>query len=340
MPISDTINTQIILKSRPVGIPQVEHFERTESHIPDPIEGQFLVRNRYISIDPAMRGWANVAKNYSEPVALGAVMRAVTAGEVIASRHPDFSIGDRVVGTFGLQEYAVDDGSMLRFKVPDLQGADIPLETFLGVLGSTGITAYCGLMFIGEPKPNDCVVVSTAAGAVGSVAGQIAKLQGCRTVGLTGSDEKVALCKDAFGYDAAINYKTANLDEALADACPDGVNVYFDNTAGAISDAVYGKLAVGARSIICGTASVAVWSPPPDGPRIERTLLVTRARFQGLYTFDYKDRWPEVQAQLCQWFLDGKLAHRVEIHEGIDVASGAIQRLYKGDNMGKLMVKI
>jgi len=340
MPISDTVNTQIILTSRPVGIPQVEHFERTESAIPKPGEGQFLVRNRYISIDPAMRGWANTAKNYSEPVALGTVMRAVTAGDVIASRHPDFSVGDRAVGTFGLQEYAVDDGTKLRFKVPDLGGADVPLSTFLGVLGSTGITAYCGLMFIGEPKPGDCVVVSTAAGAVGSVAGQIAKLHGCRTVGLTGSDEKVSICLDTFGYDAAINYKTAELDAALSEACPEGVDIYFDNTAGPISDAVYKKLAIGARSIICGTASVAVWSPPPDGPRIERTLLVSRARFQGLYTFDYKDRWPEVQSQLCRWYLEGKLNHRVEIHEGIDVATAAIQRLYSGENLGKLMIRI
>lgn len=340
MPISDTVNTQIILKSRPVGIPQVEHFEKRESAIPDPGDGQFLVRNRYISIDPAMRGWANVAKNYSEPVALGSVMRAVAAGEVIASHHPDFHVGDHVVGTFGLEEYSVDTGARVRFKIPELEGKDVPLSTFLSVLGSTGITAYCGLMFIGAPQPGDCVVVSTAAGAVGSVVGQLAKLHGCRTVGLTGSDEKVSICLEEFGYDAAINYKTADLDDALSKACPDGVNVYFDNTAGPISDAVYSHLAIGARSIICGTASIAVWSPPPDGPRIERTLLVTRARFQGLYTIDYKDRWPEVQSDLCRWYLDGKLNHRVEVLEGLDRAPGAIQRLYTGANLGKLMVKL
>lgn len=340
MPISETVNTQVLLSSRPVGIPQPEHFKISEAPIPEPGDGEFLVRNEFLSVDPAMRGWTNEAANYSKPVAIGDVMRAVSAGRVIASNNSEFAVGDRVVGTLGWQEYAISDGSNLRFRVPDIEGPEVPLSTFLGVLGSNGITAYFGLLHIGEPKEGDTVVVSTAAGAVGSAVGQIAKLKGCRTVGLTGSDEKVDLCVTEFGYDAAINYKTAALDEALAEACPDGVDVYFDSTSGAISDAVYQQFAIGARSVVCGTASIAVWDPLPTGPRIERTLLVKRARIQGLFIFDFQDQWPTAQADLCQWFLDGKLNYREEMLEGLETAPGSIQRLYNGENQGKMLIRI
>lgn len=340
MPISETVNTQVILSDRPVGIPQPGHFEIVEADIPEPKDGEFLVRNEFLSVDPAMRGWTNAAANYSEPVAIGSVMRAITAGKVIASKNHEFAVGDPVVGTLGWQEYAVTDGSNLRFRVPDLPGQDVPLSTFLGVLGSNGITAYFGLLRLGEPKEGDTVVVSTAAGAVGSAVGQIAKLKGCRTVGLTGSDEKVDVCVNEFGYDAAINYRTADLDAALRDACPDGVDVYFDSTSGAISDAVYQQFAIGARSVVCGTASIAVWDPLPTGPRIERTLLVKRARIQGLFIFDFQAEWPVAQADLCQWFLDGRLNYKEDMLEGIGTAPGSIQRLYNGENQGKMLIRI
>ena len=340
MPISDTVNTQVLLSARPIGIPQAEHFSIAEAPIPEPEEGEFLVRNEYLSVDPAMRGWANEAANYSEPVALGDVMRAVAAGEIIASKKDGFAVGDRVVGTLGWQEYAVSDGGNLRFRVPATAGPDVALSAYLGVLGSNGITAYFGLLHLGEPKEGDTVVVSTAAGAVGSAVGQIAKLKGCRTVGLTGSDEKVEICTSEFGYDAAINYKTANLDEALHAACPNGVNVYFDSTSGDISDAVYQQLAIGARCVVCGTASIPVWDPLPIGPRIERTLLVKRARISGLFIFDFQDQWSAAQADLSQWFGEGKLNYREDMLNGLETAPGSIQRLYDGENRGKLVIRI
>ncbi|MBT3988897.1 MAG: NADP-dependent oxidoreductase [Rhodospirillaceae bacterium] len=337
MSISDTVNHQVILSSRPVGIPQAEHFELSEAPIPEPKDGEFLVRNKFLSVDPAMRGWTNAAKNYSEPVAIGDVMRAITAGEVIASKHPDYAEGDLVVGTLGWQEYGIGNGSEIRFKVPKM---DVPLSAFLGILGSNGITAYFGLLTHGEPKAGETVVVSTAAGAVGSAVGQIAKIKGCRTVGLTGSDDKVEFCKSEFGYDEAINYKTADLDAALKAACPDGVDVYFDNTSGSITDTVYNNLAIGARCVVCGTASISVWDPLPTGPRVERTLLVKRARIQGLYVFDFEDQWGAAQKDLCQWFEEGKLNYREDILDGLEHAPGSIQRLYDGENQGKLLIEI
>ncbi|MFP6710529.1 MAG: NADP-dependent oxidoreductase [Rhodospirillales bacterium] len=338
--MASIINHQVLLASRPTGIPEAEHFEFAEEKVGTPGEGEFLIRNIFLSVDPAMKGWVNVAKNYSEPVAIGAVMRAIALGEVIESNHPKYAVGSHVVGTFGWQEYIVSNGDDVRLRVPDLLDLDVPLSAFLGVLGMNAITAYFGLLDIGEPKEGETVVVSTAAGAVGSAVGQIAKIKGCRTVGITGSDEKVGFCRDDFGYDVAINYKTADLEAALTEACPDGVNVYYDNTSGAISDAVYQKLAVGARCIVCGTASIEVWNPLPAGPRIERALLVNRARIQGLYIFDYLDRWEEALKELCQWFQEGKLNYREEFLDGLAQAPSSIARLYEGANKGKLLIRL
>lgn len=329
-------NRRVVLAARPVGIPEPEHFGLEVAPLPQVGEGTFLVRNLYLSVDPAMRGWVNAAANYSEPVGVGEVMRAIAVGEIVESRHPDRAVGDIVCGLFGWQEFAVSDGSDVWFAHdPDTA----PVTAALGVLGINGLTAYFGLLEVGRPRSGETVVVSTAAGAVGSAVGQIAKIEGCRTVGVTGSADKVRLCLDAFGYDAAVDYSAGGLDRALADACPDGVDVYFDNTSGAISDAVYGHLANGARVAICGTASVASWDPWPAGPRVERHLLVKRASMQGFLLFDFADRFDEARARLLAWVGEGRLRYREHILDGLDKAPGAIAMLYAGKNEGKLLVK-
>lgn len=330
-------NRQVRLKSRPGGIPQAEHFEIVAAPVPALADRQFLVRNEFLSVEPAMRGWVGAVANYSTPVGIGEVMRSFSAGAVVASRHPGYAEGDQVMGMLGWQDYAVSDGTNITRKVKE---TDLPLSLSLGILGLNGVTAYFGLLDVGEPRPGDTVAVSTAAGSVGSAVGQIAKLMGCRTVGLTGGAVKVALCKDAFGYDAAIDYKAGNLAEALKAACPHGIDVYFDNTAGAISDAVMTQLATGARIVICGTASISSWDPPPMGPRVERHLLVKRARMQGLLIFDYQHRYEEAIARLAAWVREGKLHYREDILDGIEHCPGAIAELYRGENLGKRLVRL
>ena len=331
------INRQVRLIARPTGIPQPEHFALGEGPVPRLRDGQVLVRNIFLSVEPAMRGWVSAVANYAEPVALGAVMRAMAAGEVVDSRDPTYRPGDRVVGMFGWQDFAAVDATAIQRRVVD---RDVPLSAALGVLGLNGLTAYFGLLDIGQPKDGETVVVSTAAGSVGSCVGQIARLKGCRTVGIAGGPTKVTLCREVFNYDAAIDYKQGDLDAALAAACPKGIDVYFDNTAGAVSDAVLRHLNVGARIVICGTASVAHWEPPPQGPRVERQLLVKRARMQGMLVFDYATRYDEGLAELTRWVREGRLAYREDILDGIEQAPGAIAGLYRGDNLGKRLIRI
>ena len=331
------INRQVLLKNRPSGIPEAAHFEIVQSPMPEPADGQILVRNFYLSVEPAMRGWVSPVANYSEPVALGAVMRSLASGRVEASRHPDFKPGERVTGWFGWQDYAAVDAGAVERKVTD---GDLPLSTSLGVLGLNGITAYFGLLEVGQPKAGETVVVSTAAGAVGSCVGQIAKIKGCRTVGIAGGPTKTALCRDAFGFDAAMDYKSGDLDAALAAACPNGVDVYFDNTAGPISDAVYRHLRVGGRVVVCGTASIASWDPPPQGPRIERHLLVKRARMQGFVVLDYKSRYREALSALAAWVRSSEIRYREDILDGIEHAPGSIAGLYRGENLGKRLIRL
>jgi NADPH-dependent curcumin reductase CurA len=284
-----------------------------------------------------MRGWVSAVANYSTPVGIGEVMRSFAAGEVIASKNPGFAEGDKVMGMLGWQDYAVSDPRAITRKVKE---ADLPLSLSLGVLGLNGVTAYFGLLDVGRPRPGDTVVVSTAAGAVGSAVGQIAKIAGCRTVGIAGGATKTKLCTEAFGYDAAIDYKRDKLDEALSAACPNGVNVYFDNTSGAISDAVLRQLAVNARVVICGTASVPSWDPPPAGPRVERHILVKRAQMSGFLIFDYQHRYEEAVARLADWVRVGRMQYREDISDGIEACPGAIAGLYRGDNLGKRLIRL
>jgi NADPH-dependent curcumin reductase CurA len=332
------VNRQVRLKARPSAIPEAAHFEIVSAPVPELQAGQVLVRNRYLSVDPAMRGWVSAVANYAKPVGIGEVMRARAVGEVVASRHPDYRDGERLVGWFGWQEYAVSAGTGIIRRVSE---TDIPLSAALGVLGLNGLTAYFGLLDIGAPKPGETVVVSTAAGAVGAAVGQIAKIKGCRTVGIAGGPVKTRLCREEFGYDAAIDYKAPDdLDAALAAACPKGVDIYFDNTSGRISDAVLRHINKNARIIICGTASVSSWDPWPTGPRVERHLLVKTARMQGLLVFDYEQRTEEAVPVLAAWVREGKLRYREDILDGLDQAPGAIAGLYRGENLGKRLIKL
>lgn len=333
-------NRQVRLKSRPSGIPQAEHFEIVEAPVPELSNGQVLVRNIYLSVEPAMRGWVSAVANYSEPVALGAVMRANAVGRVEQSHHPDFNEGEYVTGLFGWQDYAVVNGGTIQRKVA---GSGLPISTSLGVLGLNGLTAYFAFLDVGQPKAGDAVVVSTAAGAVGSCVGQIARIKGCRTIGIAGGPDKVRMCREEFGYDAAVDYKSGDFESALDGACragPGGIDLYFDNTAGRISDVVMQRLNVRARVVICGTASVASWDPPPQGPRVERQLLVKRARMQGFLIFDYTSRFPEAWRELEGWVRAGQIRYREDILDGIEQAPGSIAGLYRGENLGKRLIRI
>ena len=330
-------NRQVVLKSRPVGIPQAEHFAVTTAPLRELRDGELLVRNEFLSVDPAMRGWVNAAVNYSDPVGIGDVMRSFAAGTVIASRHPQYAEGDRVMGMLGWQEWALTDGKSIRRKVVE---TDLPLSLSLGVLGLNGVTAYFALTEVGEPRPGDTVVVSTAAGSVGSAVGQIAKLAGCRTVGIAGGSAKVRMCRDEFAYDAAVDYRGAAFAEDLARAVGKGVDVYFDNTSGPITDAVLPHLSKRARVVICGTASVASWDPWPQGARVERHLLNKSARMQGFLIWDYEHRYQEAVARLAAWIRAGQLRYREEILDGLAHAPDAIAGLYRGENLGKRIIRV
>lgn len=334
---SQLTNRAVILSSRPKGVPEAEHFTVEESAVPELQDGEILIKTEFWSIDPAMRGWTNDAPNYLPPVELGAPMRSFAVGTVAASRNADFAEGETVSGMLSWQRYVVSDGRNVERKTDN---TDLSSSLALGILGLNGVTAYFGLLDCCEPQEGDTVVVSTAAGAVGSAVGQIAKIKGCRTVGITGSDEKVDLCEQSFGYDKAINYRTGDLGESLKDVCPDGVNCYFDNTCGPISDTVMTQLALHARITVCGTVSLTDWDPIPVGPRVHRQLMVARARMQGLLIFDFKERFDEATAQLSTWIREGKLAHNEHILEGADAARGGIRMLYDGENTGKLLVRV
>jgi NADPH-dependent curcumin reductase CurA len=331
------INRQVLLASRPDGIPQAEHFRIAESPIPQRAAGQVLVRNEWLSVEPAMRGWVNAVANYAEPVAIGAVMRSFAVGRIVESDDPKWPVGTPVTGLFGWQDYATVDPASIQRRIEE---TDLPLSTALGVLGINGVTAHYGLLQLGQPKAGETVVVSTAAGSVGSCVGQIAKLHGCRTVGITGGETKRKLCLERFGYDEALDYKKPDFGQRLAEACGAGVDVYYDNTAGEISDAVMARLNVGARVVICGTASVANWNPPPLGPRVERHLLVKRARMQGFVIFDHPEYYPSARADLARWLRLGKLHYVEEVLDGIEHAPDAIAGLYRGENLGKRLIHL
>lgn len=331
------MNRRILLSSRPQGIPAAKDFVIDEATIPNPAEGQFLVRNIYLSVDPAQRGWASVETNYGMPVELGTPMRALTVGVVVASRHNDYPEGQFVYGWFGWQDYCLASPQLV---VRRINRTDVPLSFHAGLLGINGLTAYIALTKCGRPVPEDLVLVSTAAGAVGSLVGQIARLHGCRTIGLTGSDEKVSRCLGRFGYDIALSYRTANLKEELQRHTPDGINVFFDNTGGTILDTSLRHMAVGGRVVQCGTAATAQWIPVPTGLRNEREVLTRRLQWSGFVVFDHAADFEDVVTKLADWYLAGNIFYEEDISNGIESALGALSELYAGKNEGKRLIFI
>ncbi|MDI9835288.1 NADP-dependent oxidoreductase [Streptomyces sp. KAU_LT] len=329
-------NHQVRLAARPVGEPRPTDWEHTREPVGEPGDGEFLVQVLYLSIDPAMRGWMNAGRSYIRPVEIGEVMRAGAIGRVIASRHPGFAVGDHVSGSFGVQKFCVSDGRGVTTVDPEAA----PLPTYLGALGMSGLTAYFGLVDIGRPEPGQTVVVSGAAGAVGSVAGQVAKALGCRVVGIAGGEEKCRLVVDEFGFDAAIDYRGEDIRKALRTHAPDGVDVYFDNVGGDVLDAVLPRLARGARVIVCGAVSQ-YNSTEPKGPANYLSLLVNRATMTGMVVFDYADRYGEGVARLARWRAEGRLTSLEDVATGgVAAFPDTLMRLFRGENRGKLVLKI
>lgn len=331
------LHRQVVLVSRPEGIPQASDFAVVEAETRPPGPGEVLVRNEFLSVDPAMRGWVSPVANYSEPVAIGAVMRSHSVGRVVESRSDAYAVGDLVLGMTGWTEMATVPATTVDRRLPD---DDLPASWALGVLGLTGVTAFFGMTEVGRPRVGDTVVVSTAAGAVGSVAGQLAGLAGCRTVGIAGGADKVRLCLEEFGYDAAVDYRSPTFAADLAAACPAGIDVYYDNTGGAISDVVLTLINRRARIVVCGTASIASWDPWPVGPLATRHLLTKSARMEGFLFFDYEHRLDEAVAALSALLRTGRLRHREDILEGIESAPDAIAGLYRGENLGKRVIRL
>ncbi|MFC4612809.1 NADP-dependent oxidoreductase [Streptomyces maoxianensis] len=330
-------NHQLRLAARPVGQPRPTDWGHVEEQVGEPGDGELLVQVLYLSIDPAMRGWMNAGKSYIRPVEIGEVMRAGAVGRVIASRHPDFAVGDHVSGTFGVQEYCVSDGR----GVIKVDPALAPLPVYLGTLGMTGVTAYFGLLDIGRPLAGQTVVVSGAAGAVGSVVGQIAKILGCRVIGIAGGERKCRSVVEEFGFDAAIDYQAEDVRKALRQHAPDGVDVYFDNVGGDILDAVLTRLARGARIVICGAVSQYNNTEPVKGPSNYMSLLVNRASMTGMVVFDYADRYSEATTQLAEWLADGRLKSMEDVVSGgVAAFPETLMRLFRGENLGKLVLKI
>lgn len=330
------VNRQFRLAARPVGLPRASDWSLVEEPVREPGEGEFLIRIEYISLDPAMRGWMNEGKSYVPPVAIGEVMRAGGAGEVVASNHPGFPVGSKVSGLFGVQQYAMSNGK----GVQRVDTALAPLPTYLGVLGMTGMTAYFGLLDVGAAQAGDTVVVSGAAGAVGMVVGQVAKILGCRVVGIAGGAEKCRWLVDELGFDAAIDYKYADLRKALREHCPQGIDVYFDNVGGEILDLALAQLAMHARVVICGAISQYNATDGVKGPANYLSLLVNRARMQGMVVFDYAARYGEAAREMGAWLADGRLKSREDIVEGFDTFPDALLRLFRGENTGKLLLKV
>lgn len=335
--MSSTENRQIILARRPSGAPTGEEFELHTVPTPKPDTGEVLVRALYLSVDPYMRGRMRDARSYATPFAVNQPMEGGVVGEVVESKATDLAVGDIVAGTLPWQDYSVAKASDVRRVDPKLT----PVSTALGVLGMTGLTAYIGLMDIGKPRSGETVVVSGAAGAVGTVVGQIAKIHGSRVVGIAGSDRKNDYLTNKLGFDATINYKsTPHLRKAVASACPDGVDIYFDNVGGEISDAVMANLSRHARIIICGQISQYNLERPEFGPRPQLWILGNSALMQGFLVFEHADRFDEVRAQLGQWVTEKKLISTETIISGLEKAPKAFLGLFSGENLGKQIVKV
>jgi NADPH-dependent curcumin reductase CurA len=330
-------NHQVRLAARPTGLPKRSDWELTEEPAPTPGPGELVTAISHISLDPAMRGWMNAGASYIKPVEIGDGMRAAAVGRVLASEHPGFAPGDHVYGTFGVQEFALSDGKGVMKIDPRLA----PPPTYLGTLGLSGMTAYFGLLDVGKLRDGDTVVVSGAAGAVGSAAGQIAKIKGARVIGIAGGETKCRWLVDDLGFDAAIDYKAQDVRRELRVSAPDGVDVFFDNVGGEILDAVLSNLARGARIVICGAVSQYNATAGVRGPNNYLALLVARASMTGMVIFDYAARYAEAASEIAKWMADGRLISREDIVEGgVDTFPEALLKLFAGENIGKLVLHV
>ena len=328
-------NRQIRLANRPVGLPSAETWSISDEQVADPGPGQLRVELDYISLDPAMRGWLNDVRSYVPPVGIGEVMRARGVGRVTDSRHGGFAVGDMVAGPLGVQERALSDGSGLIRVDPDIA----PAPTWLGLLGYPGLTAYFGLLDVGRAKAGDVVLVSGAAGAVGSVVGQLARIHDCQVIGIAGGEEKCEWLVDDLGFTAAIDYKNQDLDRRLRELAPNGIDVFFDNVGGKTLDSALARLAKNSRIVICGAISQYNNTAPVRGPQNYLSLLVNRASMTGMMIFDYEDRFEAATAELGRWLKEGELVAREQVVDGgIDSFPEALLMLFEGANTGKLVL--
>ena len=331
------VNAQCRLAARPVGLPTISDWDYVEEPAPSAEDGQFLAEIQYISLDPAMRSWMNAGRSYIPPVEIGEVMRAAAIGRVVESRHPNYRVGESVSGIFGVQRYAVSDGT----GVTRVDTSLAPAPVHLGTLGMSGMTAYFGLLDVGRPEPEQTVVVSGAGGSVGSVVGQIARIKRCRVLGIAGGPEKCRWLTEELGFDAAIDYKAGDVRSQLREHAPDGIDVFFDNVGGEILDEVLRRLSRGARVVISGAISQYNATEPPLGPANYMQLLVMRASMTGFVVFDYAKRYPEAVAELLGWLQAGDLLSREDVVDGdIQQFPEVFLRLFRGENTGKLVLAV
>ena len=331
------MNKVIVLNQRPEGIPELSDFKISLEKVPSADDGEVLLKTRYVSVDPYLRGRMSDSESYIAPFELNKPLQSAIIAEVADSNHTQFKVGDLVLGNLEWKEYQVSDGKGLQ-AIPNHHAY---LTAYLGVLGMTGLTAYLGLTKIGLPKPGETLVVSGAAGAVGSIVGQVGKLIGCKVVGLTGSDEKVQLIRSKFGFDEAINYKTTNdLGQAIKAACPDGVDIYFDNVGGKLSDSVLTNINKHARIPLCGAISLYNSSVPELGPYIQPVLIKKSALIQGFIVGDFASEFPAAITQLTTWLTEGKLTYHETVYEGFEQVPQAFLGLFEGRNEGKMIVKV
>jgi hypothetical protein len=336
MAMSNRVNRQWRLKSRPTGLIKPDNFEFVSEAILEPVEAQLLIRNVYLSLDPAMRGWMVDRPSYVPPVQIGEVMRGLAVGIVEKSNHPKFSAGDRVQGMFGWQDYLLSNGEAVT-KLPVNQ---LPFSAYLGLFGLVGLTSYAGLLEVGQPKAGETLLVSGAAGSVGSLVGQIGKIKGLRVVGIAGSDQKCNWLREQLAFDAALNYKEANFKKELRAACPNGVDIYFENVGGEILETALYLMNTFGRVVACGMISLynAIQSVP--GPANFALVISKRLKIQGFIATDYSSKVKEMVTNFTEWYSSGQLKYRVDIVRGLEEAPVAINKLFDGSNQGKLMVQV
>jgi hypothetical protein len=335
------VNRQFRLAARPVGLPKRSDWDLTTEEVPQPADGQVLVKVLQLSLDPAMRGWMNEGRSYIAPVGIGEVMRAAGVGKVIASKHPGFAVGEHVSGGLGVQEYCLIDGKDVgRFGLAKIDLRLGTVSQWLNVLGMPGMTGYFGLLEIGQPRPGNTVVVSGAAGAVGQTVGQVAKIKGCRAVGIAGGKAKCDFAVKELRYDACVDYKGGDVKDGLKEHCPKGVDVYFDNVGGDVLDIVLTRLARGARIVVCGAISQYNNTGPVKGPANYLSLLVNRARMQGMVVFDYAERYGEAVKEIARWMREGKIVSKEDVVPGLENFPETLNRLFSGENFGKLVLQV